>query len=177
MEQWVGYASQDDDLGVGGDARNDFSGTNTASDSEIHFKGSTTLDNGLQFGVNVQLEGNTSGDQIDESYLFVTGSFGRVEVGSENTAQYKMQYSAPDVGIGLNSGDQTAWVSYAGVGGTAGTFRGAFGSTFVEVARANDARTVPMIRLRGVWAPTSASVASRLVAPSPRTWMTRRLVT
>ncbi len=132
MEQWIGYASQDDVLGT------DTSGPQQLSDTEIHFLGKTTLDNGISFGVNVQLEGNTSGDQIDESYLTIGGDFGLVYIGDENSAQYKMQYSAPDVGIGANSGDQTAWASYAGVGGTAGTFRGPFGSTYVEAARAND---------------------------------------
>lgn len=142
MQQWFGYASQDSVPGTGTNAGDsgDYDGFNSASDTEVHFIGSTTLDNGLKFGVNIQLEGNTSGDQIDESYLFVDGSFGRVEMGSENSAQYKMQYAAPDVGIGLNSGDQTNWVSYSGVGGTNGSFRTGFGSTFVEVAGANDAR-------------------------------------
>ena len=132
MEQWMGYSSQDDVVGT------DTSGPGQASDTEIFFLGKTTLDNGISFGVNVQLEGNTGGDQIDESYLTIGGDFGLVYIGDENSAQYKMQYSAPDVGIGANSGDQTVWTSFAGVGGTAGTFRGPFGSTYVEAARAND---------------------------------------
>ncbi len=132
MEQWVGFSSQDNVVGT------DTSGVQQLSDTEIFFVGSTTLDNGLKIGVNVQLEGNTNSDQIDESYLTIGGDFGTVYLGDENSAAYKMQYSAPDVGIGANSGDQTAWASYAGVGGTAGTFRGAFGSTYVEAARAND---------------------------------------
>ena len=142
MYQWFGYAKNDDDLGVEGQepVRNDFSGTNTASDTEIHFVGETTLDNGLMFGVNVQLEGNTESDQIDESYLYVEGTFGRVELGSENSASFKMQYAAPDVGIELNSGDQDLWISFDGVGGDAGYDRSGFNSTFVEVDRNNDAR-------------------------------------
>jgi predicted porin len=133
MENWVGYSNQDDDTG-------DFDGINTAQDTEIIFTGSSTLDNGLTFGVNVQLEGNTSGDQIDESYMFARGSFGEILLGDENSAQYKMQYAAPDVGIGFNSGDTTLWVNpgQGGSIGTTGLYRGAFGSTFVEVARLND---------------------------------------
>src|SRR3546814_2145757 len=62
MEQWFGYSSVDDRAG------RDLDGFNHTSDSEIHFVGSTTLDNGIEFGVNVQLEANSnSGDQIDES--------------------------------------------------------------------------------------------------------------
>jgi predicted porin len=134
MEQWVGYVSQDD---VGDDT--DLSGFDVKSDSEIHFKGSTTLDNGISFGVNVQLEGNTNGDTIDESYMIIKGAFGEINIGSENSAQYKMHYGPSDFGIGMNSGDQTDWVSAAGVGGSDGQFRGAFGSTYVEAGRANDA--------------------------------------
>lgn len=133
MEQWFGFTSQDD---VGG--ATDLNGVGQNSDTEVFFVGSTTLDNGIKIGVNIQLEGNTNSDQIDESYLTIGGDFGTVYLGDENSAAYKMQYSAPDVGIGANSGDQTAWISFAGVGGTAGTFRGPFGSTYVEAARTND---------------------------------------
>jgi predicted porin len=133
MEQWVGFNDQDD-VGDAGDR----SGIGTLNDSEVFFVGETTLDNGIDVGVNIQLEGNTSGDQIDESYLYMEGSFGQILLGSENSAQYKMGYAAPDVGIGVNSGDTTAWASFDGIGGAAGAFRGAFGSTAVEAGRAND---------------------------------------
>ena len=133
MEQWLGYTSQD---AVSG---NDFDGLDQKSDGEIHFKGSTTLDNGVSVGINVQLEANTGGDMIDESYMIVKGSFGEINIGSENSAQYKMHYAPSDYGIGLNSGDQSDWVSTTGIGGTTGTFRGPFGSTYTEAGRTNDA--------------------------------------
>jgi hypothetical protein len=69
------------------------------SDSEIWFLAKTTLANGLTIGMDVQLEANTAttGDQIDESYLYVDGSFGRLVLGSENDAAYIMiaGYAAP----------------------------------------------------------------------------------
>lgn len=68
------------------------------SDSEIFFGGRTTLANGITFGFDVQLEANTSSDQIDESYLFVDGAFGRLVLGSENAADYIMHYGAPGAG-------------------------------------------------------------------------------
>jgi predicted porin len=64
-------------------------------EGEVHFTGSTTLDNGLQFGVNIQLEAYTSTDQIDETYIFIEGSFGRVLLGSEDSAAYLMHYDSP----------------------------------------------------------------------------------
>ena len=135
MEQWIGYATVDQS----GSTR-DIDGFDIKSDSEIHFTGSTTLDNGIEFGVNVQLEANSnSSDQIDESYLIVKGSFGEINLGDENSAMYKMHYSPTDYGIGLNSGDQVDWAAVSGSGITSGGyFRAPYGSTYVEPNRAND---------------------------------------
>ena len=57
-------------------------------EGEIHFKGETTLDNGLTVGVQVQLEAFTTGDQIDEHYVYLEGGWGRLVVGAENGAAY-----------------------------------------------------------------------------------------
>lgn len=135
MEQWIGYASVDQS----GSTRN-VDGFDIKSDSEIHFTGSTTLDNGIEFGVNVQLEANTNtSDQIDESYMIIKGSFGEINLGDENSAMYKMHYSPTDYGIGINSGDQIDWAAVSGSGiTTSGYFRGPYGSTYVEPNRAND---------------------------------------
>ena len=142
MEQWFGYVNQDDAPGQ------DFSGLDVKSDSEIQFHGSTTLDNGISVGVNVQLEANSNSfDQIDESYLIVKGAFGEINLGSENSAMYKMHYAPADFGIGLNTGDQTGWVSpttnAAGNSITeGGYFRAPYGSTYVEPVRANDSEKI-----------------------------------
>ena len=85
MEQWIGYSSQDDVLGT------DTSGPIQASDTEVFFLGKTTLDNGSSFGVNIQLEGNTTGDTIDESYLTIGGDFGLVYIGDEPRKRPKLR--------------------------------------------------------------------------------------
>jgi predicted porin len=142
MEQWFGYVANDDG------AAQDFSGFDVKSDAEVQFKGSTTLDNGISVGVNVQLEANSNpGDQIDESYIILKGGFGEINIGSENSAQYKMHYAPSDFGIGMNSGDQSSWVaSIADASGDSinrgGIFRNPFGSTYVEVNRANDSEKI-----------------------------------
>lgn len=142
MEQWVGYVSNDD----GTDQ--DFSGFDVKSDAEINFKGSTKLDNGLSVGVNVQLEANhNGGDQIDESYIILKGGFGEINIGSENSAQYKMHYAPSDFGIGMNSGDESSWVAtIQDADGDSvskgGMFRAPMGSTYVEVTRANDSEKI-----------------------------------
>ncbi len=73
-------------------------------EGEIIFAGSTTLDNGLKVGVNVQLEAETCGDQIDESYIFFSGSWGQVIIGAEDAAANKMQYGqVGGVAVGVAS--------------------------------------------------------------------------
>lgn len=69
--------------------------TDIRHEGEVFFVGSTTLDNGLTFGVNIQLEARQSGDQVDETYMYVDGSFGRILFGSENSAPYLMHYASP----------------------------------------------------------------------------------
>jgi predicted porin len=56
------------------------------NDAEIHFTGSTVLDNGLEVGARVELEGETDGDQIDEAWVWFAGGLGEMRVGSEDEA-------------------------------------------------------------------------------------------
>ena len=116
MEQWFGYSDNKNSVNANRD------GFDQQSDGEIHFKGSTTLDNGIKIGVNVQLESQTSGDTIDEQYAFVEGTFGRIILGSENAATYLMHYGIPSHGAGIDSGDASGWI--AGVDFTAHTTNG-----------------------------------------------------
>ncbi len=46
--------------------------------AEVRFKGETTLDNGLTVGAQIELEGENAGDQIDKSFVYWSGGFGRV---------------------------------------------------------------------------------------------------
>lgn len=125
MNNFFGFGDVEDD------ALGDYNETGHFSDGEIHFSGETTLDNGITVGAQVQLESFSQfgGDQIDENYAYVEGSFGRVLLGSENTAAYLMQYSAPNVGVPVNSGWVTAFVAPA-QGYNGGVFRHPSGSTF-----------------------------------------------
>lgn len=131
MEQFFGYTDQD----VPGKS---VSGFDVKSDTEIWFTGAAVLDNGIEFAIDVQLEGQTSSDQIDESNLKISSGYGRVIIGSENSAMYLMHVAPKDFGFGLNSGDNVEWVDFSGVGSDTGIFRGPFGSTYVEPGRVND---------------------------------------
>ncbi len=141
MEQWFGFTSGDDGVAQ------DYSGFSTVSDGEIHFKGKTKLDNGITVGVNVQLEAQQGGDQIDEQYMTVSGGFGQIIIGDENSAMYKMHYAPSDFGIGTNSGDVTSWnkpVSDAEGDSIAmgGHYRAPFGATYIEPNAVNDSAKI-----------------------------------
>jgi predicted porin len=127
MNQYFGVGGYDEDTT---DSR-DFGTSSMFSDGEIHFNGKTTLDNGITFGAQVQLESFASGDQIDENYAYVDGDFGRVLLGSENTAMYLMQYSGPEVGAPVNSGWVTVFVPSAP--GSQASFRTPAISTFTDI--------------------------------------------
>lgn len=65
-------------------------------DTEVHFTGETTLDNGLVVGFHIETKAD-AGDsfEIDRSYLYMAGDWGRVNVGDEDGAAYLLQVAAP----------------------------------------------------------------------------------
>ncbi len=137
MEQYLAFATSDWDDGRDGN----WDGIDSKQDAEIFFAPSITLDNGIQFGANVQLEALTNSDQIDEAYMFIKGSFGEVLLGSENSAGYKMTYGAPDVTfLNVNSGSLTFFVPFSGGSRGADVFRRTLGTTFIENEGNNDSQ-------------------------------------
>ena len=131
MNQWFGYGDNDEEF--------DLQDVDQWSNSEVFFLGQGTTDNGLTFGVNIQLEGNTSGDQIDESFLFLTGDWGRVLLGSENSAGYLMHTTAPAVALPINSGSQIQHIFNPT---DSSINRTPFGSTAIEPAGDNDGQKI-----------------------------------
>lgn len=128
------YADNDEvgTAGVGDDLRQfDF-----RRDTEIHFSGETTTDNGLTLGFHYE-QAIGGAVQTDEAYMYFSGGWGRVNFGSEDGAAYLLQVAAPSADSnvdgmrvyiqGLNSdlwGDQT-------LNATAGEIVGAPGSAEV----------------------------------------------
>jgi hypothetical protein len=76
-------------------ARTAFQDISFQEDAEIIFKGKGKTTHGLTVGMEIQLEGATDSDQIDEHYIYVSGDFGKVEVGAENSGANKLQIFAP----------------------------------------------------------------------------------
>lgn len=77
-------------------------------DNEIWFTGETTLDNGLKVGVKVELEagGHTdiTTDVIDQSFAWVEGGFGRIELGTTPSGAAKVHVQAPDAASNWGNG-------------------------------------------------------------------------
>lgn len=80
------YVDQDNDSGL-----NNFE---FRKNTEIHFTGETTLDNGLTVGVHVEQEVENDNNN-NESYAYFSGGWGRVNFGNEDGAAYLLQVAAP----------------------------------------------------------------------------------
>ncbi len=104
FHQLIVHTSQDDSAGQPGANQHSI---RLSREAEIAFSGSTTLDNGVTVGVNVQLEAESCGDQIDESYIEFKGAFGDIIMGAENGAHLKMVRGAP----GVLGGWTSVWTS------------------------------------------------------------------
>lgn len=100
-KQEFGYVKNDNYGGTPAQGVNR-KGFDQQSDVEVYFRGTLKLDNGISVMVHVELEGETSADQIDEQYVRVFGSFGDLRLGSLNNAAYQMSYFAPEYGVGYN---------------------------------------------------------------------------
>jgi hypothetical protein len=84
---------QDDGSGEPGQHTRDLA---FRQDVEVYIQGSTTLDNGLTVGVQLQLEGQQSDDQIDEVYAYFKGGWGQLRFGSDDDATEQLGYLIPN---------------------------------------------------------------------------------
>lgn len=91
MKGYMAYVDQDD--GSNGESAREL---DILRETEIFFTGETTLDNGLTVGFHT--EANTDdGDNFDveETYAYFSGQWGRVNFGAEDGAAYLLQVAAP----------------------------------------------------------------------------------
>jgi hypothetical protein len=90
-------------------------------DVEVHFKGETTFDNGLTVGVRVELEGQTSADQIDSVYAYFDTKWGELRFGDTLEALASLCYTVPSASSIFGADSPIFNFSNAGVLGYAGT--------------------------------------------------------
>jgi outer membrane protein OmpU len=88
-----GVYNNNDEVGAGVELDN----TNIRKETEVHFTGETTLDSGLTVGVHVEMDTDRGNGNfaVDESYMYLSGGWGRVNFGEEDGAAYLLQVSAP----------------------------------------------------------------------------------
>ncbi|MEX2648868.1 MAG: porin [Alphaproteobacteria bacterium] len=121
---FVQILDEADGDGQGGDG---FQDSFIKQDVEVHFLGETTLDNGLTVGVNIQLEAQTNADQIDETWAYISGSWGQLRVGVEDGVAYNFGYIGPYAG---NFGQFTPYFTMTNIGNTAGFISPTGGSQY-----------------------------------------------
>jgi len=84
------FVSQDESV------NNDIAAFDMVRDTELHLGGETTLDNGLTVGAHFEFDADGNDAMgVDESYVYFSGNWGRVNVGTENGAGYLLQVAAP----------------------------------------------------------------------------------
>jgi len=84
--------------------------------AEVYFMGETTLDNGLTVGARIELEGENSGDQIDKSYVWFSGGFGKVQIGSQDAALAQFCIMPPGGTTNFSGFSPNAWGSNDPIG-------------------------------------------------------------
>jgi len=90
-------------------------------DVEVYFLGETTLENGLTIGARVELEGQTSADQIDAVFAYFSGSFGEVRFGDTFEALAQFCYTVPSASSIFGADSPLFSFSNAGAFGYSGT--------------------------------------------------------
>jgi predicted porin len=86
-------------------------------ETEVHFGGETTLDNGLTVGAHIEASADgADGFDTDESYVYMAGSWGRVNVGEEDGAAYLLQVAAPSADDNIDGLRQ--FINPAAIGGS-----------------------------------------------------------
>lgn len=98
-----------------GDLGNEHNTDGVFNSAEIWFDGEVALDNGLTAGVHIELEGETSSDQIDESYAYFSGRYGQLRAGSFDDALEEMCVTPP--GATANFGAFSPDMIAANIGG------------------------------------------------------------
>jgi predicted porin len=85
-------------------------------DAEVHFKGEAQLDNGLTVEARIELEGENDDDQIDKSWVGVSGDFGSVRIGAQDDALEAQCIGAPGGTANFSAFSPTGWASNDPIG-------------------------------------------------------------
>lgn len=126
----AGYVSEDAD-----DDRNEYGIT---TDTTLNFNADGVADNGLEYGSRINVDDSGDEFRIDETWVFMSGTFGEVRFGSTDPAASELRFAIPTVGNGQADGDFGRYT--ASGSNAADTF--IFGTDF---AHSNDAAKIVYI--------------------------------
>ena len=116
------YNDNDEAAGV------DLNDTAIRKETEIHFTGETTLDSGLTVGIHTEFNVDrssgtdnlyTGGNGLtEEAYMYLSGGWGRINLGEEDGAAYLLQVAAPSADSNIDGLRQ--YITTYNATGTAG---------------------------------------------------------
>jgi len=86
---------------------------NNVQDSELIFTGSSKLDSGVTVSITIQLEADqaAAAQNIDESYMKLTGGFGDLRLGSTTGPNSVLKHTAPYVGVAPDGGGSDNYIT------------------------------------------------------------------
>jgi len=117
------------------------------ADTEIHLNASNKADNGITYGIAIELETNTNATGgSDEAWMFFSGDFGRVEMGDQDDAINRMYVHAGQT----NKGGAGA---AGGLTSLNSVFNGVLNENFIQ---------------RSDWQPFTTGDATKLIYITPR---------
>ena len=141
---WFQANVLDEDVSAGSGRGYDFD----IPETELHINASNTADNGIQYGVAIEMEVNTdSTSNGDEVWAFLSGDFGRVEMGDQDDATNRML-------VGAFQAHQGICGPFGGLGCLAPVFQGGGSEPFL-IARTD-------------WQVSTSSDATKVIYFSPR---------
>ncbi|WP_170294831.1 porin [Roseospira navarrensis] len=108
QEMFFGFGDVNDNAGE------EWSNTGMATDTELYFTGSTTLDNGITVRAIIQLEAEDNGDRnADEQAIQLSGGFGALQIGQRQGYVGQMQYTSPNAGGVVGWDDYEGWLEFS----------------------------------------------------------------
>jgi hypothetical protein len=114
----AGFASEDLDTG-----RRAYGIT---TDTTLNFDADGVADNGLEYGLRINVDDDGNAFEIDETWVFVSGEFGEIRMGGTDPAASELRFHIPTVGNGQADGDFGRYVNDV----TTGDLGFSFGTDF-----------------------------------------------
>ena len=121
------YTDQDDTATTDNARQFDF-----RKDTEVHLTGEVALDNGITAGAHMELLADRAdgGSTVEESYMYLSSGWGRINFGEEDGAAYLLQVGAPSADDKIDGiRPDVGTFNVANVGGTLEYAQDDFGYT------------------------------------------------